>query len=54
MQTSFFIRVSSQQKPHRNWNPFCINHLFLSTSESALRYFKQNAIKHTLSLQKFT
>lgn len=35
MQTSFFIRVSPRQMPHRNWNPFCISHLFLSTSESA-------------------
>jgi hypothetical protein len=54
MQTSFFIRVSPQQKPYRNWNPFCISHLFLSTSESALRYSKPNTRKHWLSLQKFT
>jgi hypothetical protein len=35
MQTSLFTQVKHYRTSPRNWNPFFINHLFLSTSDTA-------------------
>ena len=43
MQTSLFIQVKHYRTSTRNWNPFFINHLFLSTSDTAPGDFRPSA-----------